>query len=44
MIPPLGFDEHPSSAPANGMWFTSLLLDALTSNADAWSKTAFFLM
>jgi phospholipase C len=44
MIPPLGFDEHPSSAPANGMWFTSLVLDALTSNANVWSKTAFFLM
>ena len=30
IIPPLGFDEHPSSAPANGMYFTSLVLDALT--------------
>ena len=44
IIPPLGFDEHPSSAPANGMWFTSLVLDALTSNPNVWSKTAFFLM
>ena len=44
LIPPLGFDEHPSSAPANGMWFTSLVLDALTSNPNVWSKTAFFLM
>jgi phospholipase C len=44
IIPPLGFDEHPSSAPANGMWFTSLVLDALTSNPSVWSKTAFFLM
>jgi phospholipase C len=44
LIPPLGFDEHPSSAPANGMWFTSLVLDALTSNPEVWSKTAFFLM
>ena len=32
IIPPLGFDEHPSSAPANGMYFTSLVLDALTAN------------
>jgi phospholipase C len=26
------------------MWFTSLVLDALTSNAHVWSKTALFLM
>jgi phospholipase C len=44
IIPPLGFDEHPSSAPVNGMWFTSLVLDALTANPDVWSKTALFLM
>ena len=44
MIPPLGFDEHPSSAPANGMYFTSLVLDALTANPELWSKTALFLM
>ena len=34
IIPPLGFDEHPSSAPANGMYFTSLVLDALTANTE----------
>jgi phospholipase C len=44
IIPPLGFDEHPSSAPTNGMYFTSLVLDALVSNPEVWSKTAFFLM
>ncbi len=44
IIPPLGFDEHPSSAPANGMYFTSLVLDALTANTTLWSKTALFLM
>ncbi|MFZ0377228.1 MAG: alkaline phosphatase family protein [Solirubrobacteraceae bacterium] len=44
LIPPLGFDEHPSSASANGMWFTSLVLEALTANPGVWSKTAFFLM
>ena len=44
IIPPLGFDEHPSSAPANGMYFTSLVLDALTANPEVWSKTALFLM
>jgi phospholipase C len=44
IIPPLGFDEHPSSSPANGMYFSSLVLDALTSNSELWSKTALFLM
>jgi phospholipase C len=44
VIPPLGFDEHPSSAPDNGMYFTSLVLDALTANPTQWSKTALFLM
>ena len=44
IIPPLGFDEHPSSSPANGMYFTSLVLDALTANRQVWSKTALFLM
>jgi phospholipase C len=44
IIPPLGFDEHPSSAPANGMYFTSLVLDALVANPAVWSRTALFLM
>jgi phospholipase C len=44
IIPPLGFDEHPSSSPDNGMYFTSLVLDALTANPAVWGKTALFLM
>ena len=44
IIAPLGFDEHPSSSPDNGMYFTSLVLDALTANPTVWSKTALFLM
>lgn len=44
IIPPLGFDEHPSASSMNGMYFTSLVLDALTSNRKLWSKTALFLM
>ncbi|HTW11920.1 MAG TPA: alkaline phosphatase family protein [Solirubrobacteraceae bacterium] len=44
IIPPLGFDEHPSSAPDNGMYFTSLVLDALTANTELWSKTVLILM
>jgi phospholipase C len=44
IIPPLGFDEHPSSSPNNGMYFSSLVLDALASNPKVWAKTALFLM
>jgi phospholipase C len=44
VIPPLGFDEHPSSSPQRGMYFTSLVLEALTANPAAWSKTVLFLM
>jgi phospholipase C len=44
LIPPLGFDEHPSSSPQRGMYFTSLVLDALTANPEVWAKTVFFLM
>jgi phospholipase C len=44
MFAPVGFDEHPSSAPVNGMYFTSMILDLLAANPDVWSKTALFLM
>jgi phospholipase C len=43
VIPPIGFDEHPSASPANGMFFTGLVLDALLSNPDLWSRTALIL-
>jgi phospholipase C len=44
IIPPLGFDEHPSASPMNGQWFVSMVLDALISNPKVWSKTALFIM
>jgi phospholipase C len=44
ICPPVGFDEHPSSSAINGMYFTSLVLDALVANPSVWSKTAFFVM
>jgi phospholipase C len=44
IIPPLGFDEHPSSPPDRGMWFTQEVIRALTSNKKLWSKTALFVM
>jgi len=44
LCPPVGFDEHPSSSSRNGEWFTSIVLDILSSNPAVWSKTALFLM
>jgi phospholipase C len=44
IIPPLGFDEHPSSPPDRGMWFTQSVLDALTAHPKIWSKTALIVM
>jgi phospholipase C len=44
IIPPLGFDEHPSASPMNGQWFVSMVLDELTSNPEVWAKTALFIM
>ena len=44
IIPPLGFDEHPSASPLNGQWFVSSVLNELTSNPKVWSKTALFIM
>jgi len=44
IIPPIGFDEHPSASPANGQYFTGLVLDALISSPAVWSRTALILM
>ncbi len=44
IIPPVGFDEHPPSPPAAGMWFTHQLINALVSNPKTWSKTVLFIM
>jgi phospholipase C len=44
MIPPLGFDEHPSASSHNGAYFISLVLDALVANPKVWSKTMLVVM
>jgi phospholipase C len=44
ILPPAGYDEHPSSPPALGEWFTSRVLAALVSNPEVWSKTVLFHM
>jgi phospholipase C len=44
IVPPIGFDDHPSAAPDRGMYFSSLVVDALVANPAVWSKTVLFLM
>jgi phospholipase C len=44
ILQPAGYDEHPSSPPALGEWFTSQLLAALLANRAVWSKTVLFHM
>jgi len=44
IIPPIGYDEHPSSPPALGEWLTSQVLSALVANPEVWSKTVLFHM
>ena len=44
IIPPLGFDDHPSASPNQGQYFVSLVLNALLANQAVWAKTALFLM
>ena len=44
LLPPAGYDEHPSSPPALGEYFTSQVLSALVSNPSVWSKTVLFHM
>jgi phospholipase C len=44
LLPPAAFSEHPRYTPAYGADYTSLILDALTSNPEVWSKTVFFIM
>ncbi len=45
VLPSQAFSEHPGapSSPLKGSNFTEQVLDALTSNTEVWSKTAFFL-
>jgi phospholipase C len=44
IIPPIGYDEHPSAPPALGEWFTSQVLSSLVSNPKVWSQTVLFHM
>jgi phospholipase C len=43
IVAPESYTEHGNWPPNFGAWYVSRMLDALTSNPDVWSKTAFFL-
>jgi phospholipase C len=43
LLPPSGFDEHPSGSPAAGATFVSSVIDAIAANPDVWAKTVFIL-
>ncbi|WP_459715474.1 phosphocholine-specific phospholipase C [Paraburkholderia sp. 2C] len=44
LCPPAAYSEHPKYTPAYGAEYTSMILDALTSNPEVWSKTVLFIM
>lgn len=39
VVAPYKYSEHPEASPTDGAYYVSLVLDALTSNPDVWSKT-----
>jgi phospholipase C len=44
VVAPEAFTEHPNWPANYGAWYTSKVLDALTSNPEVWSKTVFLIM
>jgi len=43
IVAPEAFSEHPNWAPNYGAWYTSQVLEILTSNEKLWSQTALFI-
>ncbi len=41
---PVGYDDHPPSPPALGMWFIDQLLRTLSAVPEVWSRTVVFVM
>lgn len=39
VVAPYKYSEHPEASPTDGAYYISLVLDALTSNPEVWSKT-----
>jgi len=44
VVPPVGYDEHPPSPAAAGMWFANQVIGALVANPKVWAKTVLFIM
>lgn len=44
IVAPAAFSEHPEWPPMFGGYYTSMVLDALTANANTWSKTVLLIM
>ncbi|WP_254062108.1 alkaline phosphatase family protein [Acidobacterium sp. S8] len=44
VVAPEAYTEHPNWPANYGAWYVSQVLDALTANPEAWSKTVFFFM
>jgi phospholipase C len=43
IVAPYKYCEHPEASPTDGAYFINLVLDALISNPEVWSKTVFIL-
>jgi phospholipase C len=43
IVAPYKYSEHPEASPTDGAYYINLVLDALTSNPEIWSKTVFIL-
>ncbi len=43
VVAPEAYTEHPNWPANYGAWYTSQVLDALTSNPEVWSKTVFLI-
>lgn len=43
LLPPAGFDEHPSGSPAAGATYVAAKIDAIAANPEVWAKTVFIL-
>ncbi|MCG3752168.1 phosphocholine-specific phospholipase C [Amycolatopsis sp. Poz14] len=42
IVPPYKYSEHAAASASDGAYYLNLVLDALVSNPEVWSKTVFF--
>ncbi|MER6900485.1 alkaline phosphatase family protein, partial [Amycolatopsis sp. NPDC000740] len=43
IVPPYQYSEHAAASASDGAYYLNLVLDALVSNPEVWSKTVFFI-